>query len=77
MGGQPRQDLADLDRQSGLASSWNVPVVDDDYQGNPTALAVSGGRIFVGGSFDRVGGLPRSSLALITSPDVIFASGFE
>jgi hypothetical protein len=79
MGGQPRQHLAVLDTSLGAATPWNAPVYSNSsFPQNPvTALAVSGNHLFLGGNFSSVSTVPRDSLAGVSSPDVIFADGFE
>lgn len=60
IGGQPRQNLAAVDRITGSATSWNVPA-------NDTVLTLfdDGRRLYVGGLFTTVGGQSRGRLAAI------------
>lgn len=58
--GQPRQNLAAVDRASGRAASWQLPA-------NDTVLAFydDGRRLYVGGLFTTIGGQTRGRLAAI------------
>ena len=56
--GQPRANLAALDRVSGRLLPWN-PRVDADV----VALAATNGVLYAGGRFDRVEGTARNGLA--------------
>jgi len=60
VGGQVRDNLAALDRTTGLATGFNVPT-------NDTVFTVSddGRRVYVGGLFTTIGGQPRGRLAAI------------
>jgi hypothetical protein len=60
VGGQPRQNLAALDRASGVATSWQLPT-------NDTVLTFhdDGRRLYVGGLFTMMGGQTRERLAAI------------
>ena len=60
IGGQPRQNLAAVDRITGSAMSWNLPA-------NDTVLTLfdDGRRLYVGGLFTTVGGQSRGRLAAI------------
>ena len=60
-GGQPRSNLALLDRATGLATDWN-PGAD----GAVTAFALGGATLYCGGDFGRVGGEPRARLASLS-----------
>ena len=60
IGGQPRSNLAALDRSTGTAMSWG-PEESDGVQ----ALAVGEGTVYVGGQFASIGGLPRNNLAAL------------
>jgi PQQ-like domain len=64
-----RNNLAALDAATGRVTSWNPSATNPN---NPTkssvrsmALSSDGTRLFVGGAFTRVGGVPRSRLAAI------------
>ena len=60
IGGQPRQNLAAVDRITGAAASWNLPA-------NDTVLTLfdDGRRLYIGGLFTTVGGQSRERLAAI------------
>jgi len=78
VGGQPRTNLASLNISSGLATDWNPSVVSHFSISSPVAaVAVSGDRVIAGGQFDSVNSVARSSIAIIGSPEYIFANGFQ
>lgn len=60
IGGQPRNSIAALDTETGLASSWN-PNTD----GTVYALAVNGATVYAAGQFSSMGGQPRNSIAAV------------
>lgn len=60
IGGQPRQNLAALDRVTGAATAWNLPADDAVL-----TLFDDGRRIYVGGLFTTVGGQSRGRLAAV------------
>lgn len=60
IGGAPRSNLAQIDRTTGAATSW------DPFANYPVeALAEAGGKVFAGGVFTSIGGVPRSNLAAL------------
>ena len=59
--GQPRSNLALLERTGALVPDW-----DPGADGAVTALALAGSRLYCGGDFTRVGGAPRSHLAALS-----------
>jgi len=63
IGGQPRNCLAALDAATGAATGWNPALTGV----NPyvSALAVSGGTVYVGGVFNGFAGQPRHCLAAL------------
>jgi hypothetical protein len=65
VGGKPRSCLAQI-RADGSVTDWN-PGVTDWYVDAPTvlAIAVRGDRVYVGGGFLKIGGLPRHSIGCI------------
>lgn len=76
--GQQYQSLALVDTMTGRSSLVNLQInaalsVRDDQL--VTALAVSNGRVLMGGNFEGLGSVPRGSLSMIT-PDGIFEDGF-
>jgi beta-propeller uncharacterized protein DUF5122 len=60
IGGQARDNLAALDRESGLALSWNLPTSN-----TVSTLFDDGRRLYVGGLFTMIGGQPRGRLAAV------------
>jgi beta-propeller uncharacterized protein DUF5122 len=69
IGGQPRDNLAALNTESGLAMSWNLP----------TNNAVStffddGQRLYIGGLFTTIGGQPRGRLAAVDKTSRLLTS---
>jgi len=64
IGGQARSNLAALDATTGAATAWN-PNVSDPVEAIVQALAVSGGTVYVGGSFTNIGGQARNNLAAL------------
>ncbi len=66
MGGQDRVGLAEVDRVSGAATGW-APSLGPVYSGWPTpsvhTLTLCDGKIYLGGDFSTVDGLPRGRAA--------------
>jgi hypothetical protein len=60
-GGQPRSNLALLDRASGLATDW-----DPGADGAVSAFALAGTTLYCGGDFNTIGGEPRARLAALS-----------
>ena len=60
VGGQARDNLAALDRTTGLATGFNVPTNDTVF-----TFSDHGRRLYVGGLFTTIGGQPRGRLAAI------------
>jgi hypothetical protein len=69
IGGQARSTLAAIDAVSGDALPWSPPAFGPQYAGYPPqtcyALAVSGGTLYVGGSFETVGAVSRPFAAAL------------
>ena len=66
IGGQPRNGLAALDATTGSVLAWNPN--PNSFQGpGISALAVRGGRLFVGGAFLSMNDLPQSYLAEVAT----------
>ena len=66
-GGQVRAGIAELDTRTGMATSWNPeagPWVGN-AAGDVYSLLIHGDSIYVGGSFQTIGGASRVSLARI------------
>jgi hypothetical protein len=67
--GQTRNRLAAIDGVTGQLSSWDANVTSTTTTLNAVievkALALSGTTLYVGGSFDRVWGQPRTCLAAV------------
>jgi hypothetical protein len=68
-GTQSRQGLAHILADGSLDSGWNPAPVYGNIWGHGdnqiTAIAVSGGKVYVAGSFTRIGGQNRTSLAAL------------
>jgi hypothetical protein len=69
IGGQPRQNLAALDRVTGAATAWNLPANDAVL-----TLIDDGRRIYVGGLFTTVGGQSRGRLAAVDKTTGLLAA---
>jgi hypothetical protein len=69
VGGQRRQNLAAVDRVSGVATSWQLPT-------NDTVLTFhdDGRRLYVGGLFTTIGGQARGRLAAIDTTTGLLTS---
>jgi len=63
-GGVTRHNLAALDATTGLPTSWN-PDVEGNSVVDINALAVSGSKLYVGGTFSSIGNSARTGLAAI------------
>ena len=63
IGGQTRSSLAALDMVNGIALPWN-PNPQGPFD-NVNAIAVAGSTIYVGGSFNSIGGQTRNSVAAL------------
>jgi len=59
-GGQPRSNLALLDRSGALVPDW-----DPGANGTVTSLALADSKLYCGGDFTRIGGEPRFHLAAL------------
>jgi hypothetical protein len=57
-----RRNLAALDLSTGLPTTWDPGATGPVY-----ALAVADGRVFVGGDFLQLGGLPQTRLGSVTA----------
>jgi hypothetical protein len=64
IGGVDRNGIAALDA-TGAVTAWNPDAISGDYNGSISALAVSGSTVYVGGSFDSIGGQARNCLAAL------------
>jgi trimeric autotransporter adhesin len=64
-----RNNLAAVDAATGQVTSWNPSAINPNNPSNSSvrsmALSSDGTRLFVGGTFTRVGGLARSRLAAV------------
>jgi len=60
IGGQPRDNLASLDADTGLATSWNFPTNDA-----VSTFFDDGRRLYIGGLFTTIGEQPRGRLASV------------
>jgi hypothetical protein len=66
--GQLRYGLAALDATTGGATAWNPNPTNDDA--TIGTIVVSGGTVYVGGSFDNIGNRPQFGFAAITQGTV-------
>jgi len=67
VGGKPRSCLAHV-LSDGSVSDWNPSVTGSPGYIDPpgvNAIAVNGNRVFVGGGFREIGGLPRGNLGCV------------
>jgi hypothetical protein len=65
VGGESRNNLAEIDLTTGLVTSWNPGVSSAGYS-QVNSLAISGSTIYVGGLFETAGGQSRNNLAEIS-----------
>lgn len=81
IGGLPRVGLAALRTSDGLASpTFNAPVTGTLGTGAVHALALSGSTLYVGGTFNTIGGQARANLAAVTAggpTDGTVVAGFD
>ena len=64
IGGQPRNHVARLDPETGLADSFDPNVTGStSFTGVYTLAVQSDGKIFAGGQFSAIGGQPRNCIA--------------
>jgi trimeric autotransporter adhesin len=68
-GGQSRQNLAAIDRTSGLATDLRLDTsrqqIDPALRGRVHAVYDDGKTLYVGGDFDTIGGLARNAIAAV------------
>src|SRR5438876_362513 len=67
VGGKPRYCLAEI-RADGSVSDWDPSVTGSPGYNDPpqvSAIAVDGNRVYVGGGFREIGGLPRLNLGCV------------
>jgi hypothetical protein len=67
MGRAERLSLAAVDAHTGRLLPWRADLKRVDDNGVAIALAVAGGRLYVGGSFDSIAGQPRTNLAAFST----------
>jgi hypothetical protein len=65
IGGQPRNNLAALDVNTGAATAWDPNVQGPGGYATVRTLMANGGTIYAGGDFTVVGGQPRNNIAAI------------
>jgi outer membrane protein assembly factor BamB len=70
IGGERRALVAALDARDGHLLPWRMaaPALTGT-DAHMVVLAVSGGRLYVGGSFDSIGGRPRPGIAAVSTRD--------
>jgi trimeric autotransporter adhesin len=66
VGGKVRVTLGAVDERTGEVTDWD-PKAEQDEHGDPTVTTIAAGpsAIYVGGSFDRIGGQRRRALAAL------------
>jgi outer membrane protein assembly factor BamB len=70
VGGEPRGLVAALDARTGELLPWRMPILSSPgTEAFVYALALSGPRLYVGGTFSRVGGKPRPGIAAVEADD--------
>lgn len=63
--GAPRSSLAAVDAASGATRPFLTgPIINASFEPDVQTLAVAGGRVWAGGYFTSVGGVPRAGLAV-------------
>ncbi|HMQ77707.1 MAG TPA: hypothetical protein PKE21_16665, partial [Flavobacteriales bacterium] len=67
-GGQPRVNLAELDRTTGLATGWNP-----DPNATLQTVVYDGTHVFAGGSYTVIGNQPRARLAALDASGTLTA----
>ena len=67
VGGIARKSLAAIDIETGAPTSWNPRPEVDGFPGSVLTLAVTGTNVYVGGSFNSIGGSFRTNLAAVSS----------
>ena len=67
-GGVTRRNLAAIDLATSTVTPFDVPAVAPSGDQYVNAIAVAGGRVWIGGQFTSLGGQPRSSLGTV-GPD--------
>ena len=67
IGGEPRANLAALNRADGSATNWDPSVSFHGGEAIISAIAVEGPNVYVGGTFDKVGATPRDNLAAVNA----------
>jgi hypothetical protein len=63
--GQARRYIAALDAGTGFAEAWDPDASGERFLTWVSAVVVTQGIVYVGGSFSRIGGLPRNNLAAL------------
>ena len=67
IGGQTRLSIAALNAADGTATlTFNPSATGTNGNGVVDALAISGSTLYVGGSFNTIGGLPRDNIAALS-----------
>ncbi len=76
IGGQTRNAVAALSASTGAATAWNPNATLTSGRGDVATLLVSGSTVYVGGTFDAIGGQRRVALAAL-SVDTGLASAWN
>jgi len=64
-GGQPRGSAASFYDSNGLVTDWNPAIINGPNKGQVYSMAFGPGAVYVGGSFETVGGQSRKNLAAV------------
>jgi hypothetical protein len=64
--GQPRSSIARVSLATGALSGWVNDTAFNGNQGEISSLLIDGGFLYVGGSFDTIGGTSQSNLARVS-----------
>ncbi len=66
-GTKPRNRIAAVDANTGVANNWNPNASSTSGNAAVNAIVLSGGKVYVGGSFTSIGGRNRSHLAALNA----------
>lgn len=72
--GESHDSLVAIEAVSGSVLPWNLNTTWNGAVGAVDALVASGNAVYVGGVFDEIGGMPRSSLAAVSASTGVVAA---